>query len=564
MSAVLLVVAVLALAVVEKRVVPHPNARGLASASALRSHLGRRQLRRRAPVLRPTATATQPEQLGVHLGRVGRRQLWGSIEDSYLLLGPPRSGKTTRLLTPWLRDYPGPAVVTSTRPDLYVATRDARAARGPVFLFDPTHLVSPAHPHPLPKKSAPEPPQLLGSSPPDTAMCRGTPFPEEDRTTWDLTADCTDPLVAILRARAIVAASRSAEGVRNADFWRGTAETVLRCFLHAAALSGEDVRAIKRWVAQQNGVEALAALRMPGAAEGWASDLAGLAQLNEETRSNVFAGVQTTLSALSDPRVSAACAPSSTGVDIDALLTGNGTLYLIGTSSAQQSVAPIVVAFVEAIVDRARRLAAAGSSIQPADGSAPTSAPLRNRGGRRRGTRGIAEAGSGFHGERVRVSQRLDPPLGVFLDEAAQIAPLPSLPQLVADGGGSGITPVVALQSLAQARDRWGDQAADAIWDASTVRLVLGGLGNDGDLQRISRLCGEVRETVHQGPNAPSVQRMRPVLSAAGLRGLRPGRALLLYKGLAPAVLRLAEVSTRSAQVLPSRETVVPSQERAA
>ncbi len=49
--------------------------------------------------------------------------------------------------------------------------------------------------------------------------------------------------------------------------------------------------------------------------------------------------------------------------------------------------------------------------------------------------------------------ERLDPPL-LLLDEVANIAPLPSLPNLLADGGGSGINTVAVLQSLAQARTR--------------------------------------------------------------------------------------------------------------
>jgi type IV secretion system protein VirD4 len=48
-------------------------------------------------------------------------------------------------------------------------------------------------------------------------------------------------------------------------------------------------------------------------------------------------------------------------------------------------------------------------------------------------------------------------------DEAANIAPIPSLPNLLADGGGSGITTVCVLQSLAQARARWGPAGADAM-----------------------------------------------------------------------------------------------------
>ena len=68
---------------------------------------------------------------------------------------------------------------------------------------------------------------------------------------------------------------------------------------------------------------------------------------------------------------------------------------------------------------------------------------------------------------------RLDPPLLLALDEIANLTPLPSLPSLMAEGGGSGITTLAVLQSLAQARNRCGEHAADAIWDAATVKVVL-------------------------------------------------------------------------------------------
>ena len=76
----------------------------------------------------------------------------------------------------------------------------------------------------------------------------------------------------------------------------------------------------------------------------------------------------------------------------------------------------------------------------------------------------------------------------------ANLTPLPSLPQLMAEGGGTGITTLAVLQSLAQARGRWGENAADAIWDAATVKLVLGGLAKYRDLDDVARLLGEIDE----------------------------------------------------------------------
>src|SRR5690625_6470966 len=61
----------------------------------------------------------------------------------------------------------------------------------------------------------------------------------------------------------------------------------------------------------------------------------------------------------------------------------------------------------------------------------------------------------------------------------------------MAEGGGTGITTLPVLQSLAQARDRWSEHQAGAIWDASIAKIILGGATNSRDLQDLSTLIGE-------------------------------------------------------------------------
>src|SRR5581483_6560397 len=172
-------------------------------------------------------------------------------------------------------------------------------------------------------------------------------------------------------------------------------------------------------------------------------------------RDSVWAGVRRAVDSLADPRVLDACSPPpEESVDLTQFLHAGGTLYLLGTTGSQLTVAPLVTALVEALVDAAR--------------TAATDAP------------------DGF----------LDPPLTLLLDEAANIAPIPSLPNLLADGGGSGITTVCVLQSLAQARARWGQAGADAMWDAATTKVILGGLAHAEDLHRISQLAGDIDDPV--------------------------------------------------------------------
>ncbi len=77
------------------------------------------------------------------------------------------------------------------------------------------------------------------------------------------------------------------------------------------------------------------------------------------------------------------------------------------------------------------------------------------------------------------------------LDEIGNLAPLPLLPVLMAEGGGIGITTMPVLQSLAQARNKWGDHAASTIWDASIVKIIFGGASASKDLQELSTLIGD-------------------------------------------------------------------------
>ena len=58
-------------------------------------------------------------------------------EHAVMVLGPPRSGKTSTVVIPALLGAPGAAVSTATKPDVLEATWSARAQMGQVWLFDP-------------------------------------------------------------------------------------------------------------------------------------------------------------------------------------------------------------------------------------------------------------------------------------------------------------------------------------------------------------------------------------------------------------------------------------------
>lgn len=141
---------------------------------------------------------------------------------------------------------------------------------------------------------------------------------------------------------------------------------------------------------------------------------------------------------------------------------------------------------------------------------------------------------------------RLDPPVLMALDEIGNLAPLPSLPVLMAEGGGTGITTMPVLQSLAQGRSKWGDHAASTIWDASIVKVILGGASASRDLQEHSTLIGErdeCTETVTISDYGQrSLQRsMRrvAVMPPERIRTLPFGTGLILLRSAPPIVTDL-------------------------
>lgn len=217
------------------------------------------------------------------------------------------------------------------------------------------------------------------------------------------------------------------------------------------------------------------------------------------------------LSCLADPAVLDAVSPEAgEAFDPRAFLTQNGTLYLLATGAGAGASWPLVAAFMEDLTEVARHLAAASPGA------------------------------------------RLDPPVLMALDEIGNLAPLPSLPVLMAEGGGTGITTMPVLQSLAQARNKWGDHAASTIWDASIVKVILGGASASKDLQELSVLIGERDErtdTVSIGDYGQrSLQRSTrrvAVMPPERIRTLPFGTGLVLLRSAPPIVVELRRWTSR-------------------
>ncbi|MGO3658127.1 TraM recognition domain-containing protein [Micrococcaceae sp. AOP34-BR2-30] len=458
---------------------PHRLA-GTATTAEVARVASPKALVKKATTLRPSLTEkARPEEVGYLLGAGKGGQVWATVEDSILLIGPPRSGKGLHVVINAILDAPGAVITTSTRPDNLTATLKARDQKGKVAVFDPQQLAP------------------------------GLPAGMR----WSPVRGCQDPLTAMIRAKGLATATGFG-GVQDAGFWEGKTTAAIQALLHAAALDGRDAKTLYQWAL--NPTLAADAVRIlsshPGAAEGWADSLDAMVQADPRTRDSIWQGVSLAFAALADPRVLDAVSPRpGEEFDPEEFLLGNGTLYLLATGAGAGASSALVAAFIEDLVETARKIAARSPGA------------------------------------------RMDPPLLLALDEIGNLAPLPSLPTLMAEGGGTGITPLPVLQSLAQARERWGENQANAIWDASIVKIILGGASNSRDLQDLSTLIGDRDETTNSvttdayGAHSSqrSIRRV-PILPPDILRTLPFGTGVVMLRTARPIITNLRPWPSRT------------------
>ncbi len=312
----------------------HPG-KGFATVLALHLRWGRLAALRRSGRLRRSVPlwrrAVNPALHTVFLGRAHYRHcLRVPVEEHVLVMAPPRSHKTAFLADAML-DYPGPALATSTKPDLFQLTAAVRCGIGPVHVFNP---------------------QNIGGV---TSTFR-----------WSPITGCEDPATAIRRADAFAHAV-SHKGVEDATFWSAKASDYLRAYFHAAALAGHDLRTVAGWIAGAAPAEAEQILLAAGAGQ-WALTLSELTSEAQKTAATVRMVMSRALSFMADPALAASVLPGQGGFDIAGFLRGCGTLYMIAEAVSEDApVAPLFAAMAAEIHYAAAQIgqASAGSRLDP-------------------------------------------------------------------------------------------------------------------------------------------------------------------------------------------------------
>ncbi|GGM67858.1 hypothetical protein GCM10012275_43050 [Longimycelium tulufanense] len=323
---------------------------------------------------------------------------------------------------------------------------------------------------------------------------------------WDPVRACTDPVVAIRRAQTLMS-SVDMSAVSNGDTWKRQAQTVLRNLLHAAAVEGQDIRTVLRWTYEPTDhapIEVLTRSRRSPNSEAWADAQRRVAEAPERQRSGVYMGVEAAMSMFNHPAVLRACLPRlGEHFDPASLLVGHDTVYMLTRKDEALGVADLLAALMEDVVLAAQA-----------------------------------------HSQR-QLNTRLDPPLRILADEAANTTTYQGLPGLLSEGGGLGITTTVVVQDLAQAITRWGLHHAKSMWGAASVNVVLPGISGE-ELREIASYAGDYDEEVlslTRGAGGMTEQRSirtRPALTPAEVRALRPQHALVVAAGgLRPVLTKM-------------------------
>jgi len=291
-------------------------------------------------------------------------------------------------------------------------------------------------------------------------------------------------------------------GGSGGDFWVKAGGDLLASLLLAAAVDGRGVREVYRWLndsASSRPADLLDEHGFPAVAQGLRGRQLGAI----ETKEGIYETARSAASCLRNGQIMAWVdgGDPADAFDVEAFAASADTLYLLSKRD-EGAAAPLVAALTDQILRAAIRR---------------------------------AEAAGG----------RLDPPMTVCLDEAANVCKIKDLPDLYSHLGSRGITPLTILQSYRQGVGVWGETGMDTLWSAATIKIVGAGLDDPRFTEDLSRLVGEHdvdTETLSgsaQGRSWSVSPRRQRILEAGTIRAMPKGRGLLFATGARAAAVAL-------------------------
>jgi len=233
---------------------------------------------------------------------------------------------TTSRAVPAILDAPGAVIATSNKRDIVDATRDPRAAYGPVWVFDPQEVCD-----------------------------------EEPEWWWNPLSYVIDEVKARQLAEHFVASQRS-EGARTDAFFDAAGTDLLAGLLLAAAVAKRPITQVYSWLADQRNDEPERILRNTPGLQLSADALAGVINAPDKQRAGVYGTAQQSAQFLINRKVTRWVTPQAQNdnrpqFNPHKFVREGGTLYSLskeGAGTAGPLVTALTVAVVEAAEDYAR------------------------------------------------------------------------------------------------------------------------------------------------------------------------------------------------------------------
>jgi type IV secretion system protein VirD4 len=402
-----------------------------------------------------------------------------SDRTSIMIFGPTRSGKTATIV-PGIIEWDLPAVISSVKDDLMMATLPRRSAIGEVFLFDPFKVIKQ---------------DLEGVV----------------RVSWS-PISCSKTIDGAIDAAQTLADAAGSEDLTSGGYWSDRGATLLWPLLFAAAIDNRSMSDVMRWLARQDGIEEdtsevnaiLRSAMKAGGPVGLQASIAadqfeGWAALDPRPRSDMNSTAQSLVSCWNSMQAAASSDPRLPPIDIGKVLSGRNTLYIVQPLGRGDQFAPLFGGlFGDLIRDQTYRVAHAAG-------------------------------------------QRIGPLLAV-LDEAAN-TPLRWLPEVASTCAGVGVQLVTIWQDRSQVDALYKDHAQSLLNNHAT-KIFFAGQSDPDTLEYASMLCGEEEVTSNSasadlnlgsGRRSASAQAVTKRLVPPDMLRLIPnGTALLIHNTLRP------------------------------
>jgi type IV secretion system protein VirD4 len=261
----------------------------------------------------------------LYLGADGAGLVWAGPQQSTLVLGPPRSGKTSSVVVPNVLAAPGPVIVTSTKLDILGATLASRRRQGQCWLMDPTGTLE---------------------APPGSKVLRWSPV--QAAISWE---------EALVTARVMTEAARPGRHLGDSAHWTERAEALLAPLFHAAAVAGASISQVLSWVLLHDLHTPKAELGRAGAFAA-ADVLAGIIDTEERERSGILSTAAGVLSAYRSSLAQELAGEPN--FDPEWVPQRADTVYICAPARYQALCAPIVVAFLEQVRAATYRASSSG------------------------------------------------------------------------------------------------------------------------------------------------------------------------------------------------------------